>query len=75
MKKPAKKKAAKKKAAQVMPTMDKKWQAECDARTLAEAERIKADKQRASKAKKAAVSMANDAAKEAKALKKISGKK
>ena len=51
------------------------WQAESDARTLAEAERIKSDKKRSGSASKAATRMAVEAQKEATSMKKIAGKK
>lgn len=40
-----------------MSVEEEKWKAECDARTLAEAEVIKADKQRLAKAQSAAKEM------------------
>ncbi len=50
---------------------DRKWEAESDARTLADAELIKADSKKLTAAKKAAVSMAKEKEKEVKVLKKI----
>ncbi len=50
---------------------DKKWQAECDARTLAEAEAIKKDAARLKAAAKAAEGMKDEKMDEAKAMAKI----
>jgi len=50
---------------------EKAWRAESDARTLAEAETIKADTSRKKAAAKAAKAMADKEALEAKAMKKI----
>ena len=50
---------------------DKKWQAETDARTLAEAEEIKRSASRRSAAKREARQMAKDVAKQVQNLKKV----
>ena len=50
---------------------DKEWQAECDARSLAETEEIKSDGKRLSAAKKAAKKLLKDRTKEVKSLRKI----
>lgn len=50
---------------------DKKWQAESDARTLAEAEEIKRSASRRSAAKREARQMARDVAKQVQNLKKV----
>lgn len=50
---------------------EKKWRAQEDARTLAEAETIKQDKTRVNAAKKEAVRMAKEAEDRMKAMKKI----
>lgn len=50
---------------------DKKWQAESDARTLAEAEEIKRSASRRSAAKREARQMAKDVAKQVQNLKKV----
>lgn len=55
----------------VITNGDRKWQAESDARTLAEAEEIKTDKPRAVRAVKAAKKQAADAAKSLRNMKKI----
>ena len=52
-----------------------KWRAESDARALAEAEAIKADKERMKKAQRAAQTMAKDKRAEATAMTKIAGGK
>ncbi len=54
---------------------EKQWQAEGDARTLADAEEIKADKPRAVRAVKAAKKQAVDAAKSLRNMKKIANTK
>lgn len=51
---------------------DKKWQAESDARTLAEAEEIKRSASRRAAAKREARQMAKDVEKQVKNLKKVS---
>lgn len=50
---------------------DKDWMAENDARTLAEAQVIRGDKNRLNKAVKKAKEMASDKEKEAKAMKRV----
>ena len=50
---------------------DKKWMAECDARTLVEAEKIMADKKRSAAAKKAAAKLIKEKEAEVNAMKKI----
>jgi len=60
--------------ARKMSAEEKKWQAESDARTLAEAEVIGSDKGRLSEAVKAAARLAADAMKRAEAMKKASNK-
>ena len=50
---------------------EKKWQAESDARTLAEAEEIKRSASRRSAAKREARQMAKDVAKQVQNLKKV----
>jgi hypothetical protein len=50
---------------------DKEWQAECDARTLAEAEVIKSDSERMNRAQGAAAKMAKEEEKEKDAMKKV----
>lgn len=55
-----------------MSAEDKKWQAECDARTLADAEAIKADPERYKAAAEAAEEMKKEAMDKAMALEKIS---
>lgn len=54
---------------------DKKWQAECDARTLAEAKVIQSDKNRVTAAQKAAKEMSTKMEKECNALKTVAKKK
>lgn len=54
-----------------MTAEDKKWQAESDMRTLAEAEAIKSDRQRLSKAKKAGAAMVKEKKQEVKRLQKV----
>jgi membrane protein involved in colicin uptake len=51
------------------------WQAEDDARSLAQAEEIKADKARLDKAQSAAKRMADEEAERAKAMRKVAGRK
>lgn len=55
----------------MMMKMDKKYQAECDMRSLMEAKAIQADKSRMAAAKKAAEEQAKKAAAVAKTLKKV----
>lgn len=57
-----------------MTEEDKKWQAESDARTLAEAEVINGDATRLKAAIKAAADMAKEAKDESDAMSKIAGK-
>lgn len=52
---------------------EKKWQAESDARTLAEAEVIKGDPDRLKAAQESAKGMAEEKSDEAAAMKKIAG--
>ena len=62
---------------QVMQNMsaeDLKWQGRSDARTLAEAEAIKADKARLENAKKEAKSMTAEREKELNGMRKVAGK-
>ena len=54
---------------------ERQWQAESDARTLADAAQIKADKARAKRAVKAAEKLAQDAKKTVKVVIKQSGVK
>lgn len=54
-----------------MTKEDKKWRAQCDARTLADAEAIKTDKARLKLAQMKAKEMAKEAEVKAKAMKKI----
>jgi len=54
-----------------MTAEDKKWQAECDARTLAEAEAIKDDKDRLSAAQEAAKAMVDEKQAEAAGMAKV----
>lgn len=51
------------------------WQAQDDARALAQAEEIKADKPRLDKAQQAAKKMADEEAERAKAMRKVAGRK
>ena len=57
------------------PKSEEDWQAECDARTIAEGEVIKADEKRFERAQAAAKKMAEAAAVEANALKAIADAK
>ena len=54
-----------------MTAEDKKWQAECDARTLADAEAIKKDEERLNAAKEAAKTMVDEKQAEAEAMAKV----
>ena len=54
---------------------EKRWQAEHDARTLAEAEQIKQDEKRLADAQTAAKRMADEEAEKAKAMRKVAGRK
>lgn len=61
-----------------MPTLaqdEKRWRAESDARTLAEAETIKQDEKRLSDAQVAAKRMAEEEAERLKAMRKVAGRK
>ncbi len=61
-----------------MPTLaqdEKRWRAESDARTLAEAEQIKQDEPRLTEAQQAAKRMADEEAERAKAMRKVAGSK
>jgi len=63
-------------APDVVSTMsDKKWMAECDARTLAEAKAIQMDRKRVNAACKAAKKMVDEKMKEAKAMQAVAHKK
>lgn len=57
-----------------MSVQDKKWRAESDARTLAEAEAIRTDRARMRAAATEAKRVANAKMAEAKAMKKIGGR-
>ena len=57
------------------PTSDAEWQAQSDARTLAEAEQIKADAQRLTRAQAKARGMADEKAQDAAALRRVAGGK
>lgn len=57
------------------PKTDREWQARMDAETLAQAEKIKADKARLDAAQAEATKMAEDKQDEAAAMKKIAGAK
>ena len=57
-----------------MSAEDLKWQGRSDARTLAEAEAIKADKARLENAKKEAKSMVAEREKELNGIRKVAGK-
>lgn len=59
----------------VIPMGEKKWREESDARTLAEAQEIMADKKRLAAATKRAQTLAQEKQKEASAMKKVAGKK
>ena len=56
------------------PKSDKEWQAESDARTLAEAEQIKQDASRKKAAEKAAAKLAKEKEDDLAALKKVGAK-
>ena len=60
--------------AQPISADEKRWQAEGDANTLAEAEVIKGDKGRSKAAKGAAKKMSEEATKRAKAFSNVAGK-
>lgn len=71
----AKKKSTKSKVGlEMAPYNDKKWKAECDARTLADAKVIQQDKARMKEATKAAMRMADEKMKEATAMKNVASK-
>lgn len=53
------------------PVSDNEWQADCDARTLSEAEVIKKDAERMNRAQKAAAKILEEKEKENSAMKKI----
>ncbi len=57
-----------------IPAEEKRWRAEEDARTLAEAERIKVDQKRADAAKIAATRMLAEEAQRTEALRKVAKK-
>ncbi|MFH1932765.1 MAG: hypothetical protein ABIN18_14410 [Pseudomonadota bacterium] len=57
-----------------MPT-DKQWEAENDARSLADAEAIQSDKSRLKKAKTAALRLAKEETEKTNALRKVAGLK
>lgn len=57
-----------------IPAADRKWMAESDANTLAEAEAIKVDKVRLGRAKTAAVRLAKQKQAEAAGMKKVAKK-
>jgi PAB1-binding protein PBP1 len=59
-----------------MPSInEERWQAEYDAQTLAEAEKIKSDPARHDRAKTAAQRMVEEKAEEAKAMRKVARKR
>lgn len=58
----------------MQPKVDKKWQAECDARTLMSATEINTDRSRRSAALKEVKNIAKEAEKTAKTAKKLSGR-
>jgi hypothetical protein len=60
---------------QIREKTEAEWQAEDDARSLAQAEEIKADKPRLDKAQDAAKRMADEEAERAKAMRKVAGRK
>ena len=57
-----------------MAAQERKWQAENDAHTLAEAKKIKADKGRSTRASREAKKMATEQQKHASALNKVAQK-
>ena len=59
----------------VKASMDKKWQAECDARTMAEYQAIMNDKSRMKMAMAEAKRQANALEKQANAMKQVSNSK
>lgn len=54
---------------------EKRWQAEDDARAMAQAEEVKADKARLDAAQQAAKRMADEETKRAQAMRKVAGRK
>jgi hypothetical protein len=58
---------------QTISADEKQWQAECDARTLAEAEEIKGDPERLKAAQACADKEADDKLQEAANMKKVAG--
>jgi hypothetical protein len=58
-----------------MPETEAEWQAEDDARALAQAEEIKSDKPRMDKARDAAKKMADEEAERARAMRKVAGQR
>ena len=56
----------------MMPESERNWEAECDARTLADAVVIQKDSKRLDAATKAAVDMAKKSKEEAEAMRKVS---
>jgi hypothetical protein len=58
----------------LMPSMDKRYQAECDARTIAEAKAIMSDPGRMKAAASAAKGMVADKTKELQGLKQVARK-
>jgi len=56
-------------------TMDEKYQAEWDAQSLADAEKIKSDPKRYANAQHAAVRLAEEEREKAKAMSKVAGRK
>ena len=72
----AKSKTTKKKSktSNPVPKQEQQWMAESDAYTLAEAEAIKMDKGRLSRAQRAAGKLAKQAEQKAKAIKKVTKK-
>jgi hypothetical protein len=58
-----------------IPAQEKKWRAESDAHTLAEAKTITSDKSRHQAAVKMAGTMANEKMNQAKAMKAVASKK
>lgn len=58
-----------------VPASEARWRAEDDARALAQAEEVKADKARLSKAQEAAKKMADEDAARVRAMRKVAGKR
>jgi len=63
-----------KRTVQAVPACDRRWQAESDARTLAEARVIISDKKRVTEAAKAAARISIEKQKEAVAMKSVAKK-